>query len=348
MPPRQVSEIASGQQFSRSGGDSGKLADSQTRVFRVLMNSPNEALDIQQACGIYIGNNHPQNNNIWCTAFDAKYEGDSRLVVLCTFQYGSYPSSESSGGGEDPKSFSPDIRPPNVTTSTSTAELPVYEWRRVLQDLTVAEGKPIPAKNSAGDMYDGITTLTYISTIAVEQFVPDDPTKHITLVGTVNSKQLKLGSLVIEPRTLMFRGLTMKPTIESWGGEMYRGWMATYEFAYKPETWDLRIPQTGYNVKAFSVIGQGVDVYGQPLKHKDGKVLTPLALPDGVTIGEKVRAMVKVFEYENGGVSQLPSAQPVALNDNGHPLAESEEPLIKRYSVYETSDFAETLALRVG
>ncbi len=348
MPPRQVSEIASGQQFSRSGGDSGKLADSQTRVFRVLMNSPNEALDIQKDCGVYIGNNHPQNDNIFCTAFDAKYEGDSRLVLLCTFQYGSYPSSESSGGGEDPKSFSPDIRPPNVTTSTSTAELPIYEWREVDENAEVDGGDPVPAKNSAGDMYDGITTLTYIATIAVEQFVPDDPTKHLAHVGTVNSEQLNLGSLVIEPRTLMLRGLTMKPTIESWGSEIYRGWMATYEFAYKPETWDLRIPQTGYNVKAFNVNIQGVDNYGQPLKHKNGKVLTPLALPDGVSAGDKVRAMVKVFEYENGGVSQLPSAQPVALNDDGYPMAASLQPLIKRYSVYETSDFAETLALRVG
>jgi hypothetical protein len=311
------------------------------------MNSPNEALDIQKDCGVYIGNNHPQNDNIFCTAFDAKYEGDSRLVLLCTFQYGSTPSSEGSGGGEDPKSVPPDIRPPNVTTSTSTAELPIFEWRKVNDDLEVDTGRPIPAKNSAGDMYDGITTLTYLSTIAVEQFVPNDPTRDLTFVGCVNQVELKLGSLTILPRTLMLRGLTMKPTIESWGDRMYRGWMATYEFVYKPETWDLRIPQTGYNVKAFNVNIQGVDNYGQPLRHENGKVKVPLALPEGVTPGEKVRAMVKVFEYENGGVSQLPSAQPVALNDNGYPMAESVEPLIKRYSVYETFDFA-MLGLRVG
>lgn len=345
MPPT-VSEITPGQQFSRSS-EGGRLADSQTRVFRVLTTTPGEGVDIQSACNVHIGDRHPVNENIYCRSFDARYEGDSRFVLLCTFQYRSVASSGGSGGGNEPFAIPPDVRPSNVTTSTATIELPVFEWKRVNSDGEETDIDPKPAKNSAGDMYDGITALGNIMTISVEQFVSDDPTKHGEYVGYVNSDELSLGSLEIKPRTLLFRGLTMKPTVESWGDRMYRGWMATYEFAYRNETWDLRIPQTGYNVKAFNVNVQGVENYGQPLRHEDGKIKVPLALPEGVSPGDKVRAMVKVFEYEKGGVSQLPSAQPVALNDQGYPLSSSEEPIIKRYSVYGTTDMGTTLALRI-
>lgn len=341
-----VSEITAGQQFSRSS-EGGRLADTQTRVFRVLTTTPGEGVDIQEVCNIYIGNQHPVNENIYCKSFDAKYEGDSRLVLLCTFQYGSAAGSDGSGGGNDPFSIAPDVRPPNVTTSTATIEVPVYEWKEVNDAGEEIDEELVPAKNPVGDWYEGVTAMWYIMTISVEQFVQDDPTRHSTWVGYVNSDTLRLGSLEIAPRTLLFRGLSMKPSLESWGDRVYRGWMATYEFAYKPATWDLRIPQTGYNVKAFSVNMQGVENYGQPLKHKSGKVVTPLALPDGVSAGDKVRAMVKVFEYENGGVSQLPSAQPVALNDDGYPMSSSLTPKIKRYSVYDTTDLGTALSLRI-
>ena len=345
MPPT-VSEITPGQQFSRSS-EGGSIADSQTRVFRVLTTTPGEGVDIQSACNVHIGDRHPVNENIYCRSFDARYEGDSRFVLLCTFQYRSVASSGGSGGGNEPFSIPPDVRPPNVTTSTATIEVPVFDWKPVNSDGEETTTDREPAKNPAGDMYDGITAMSYIMTISVEQFVSDDPTKHSDYVGCVNSDELRLGSLTIRPRTLMFRGVTMKPTVESWGDRMYRGWMASYEFAYRLATWDLRIPQTGYNVKAFNVNMEGVENYGQPLKHTSGKVVTPLALPDGVSPGNKVRAMVKVFEYENGGVSQLPSAQPVALNDQGYPLDSAQPILIKRYSVYDTAAFGSVLALRI-
>jgi hypothetical protein len=343
--PRRVSEISSGGQFSRSS-EEGRVADSQTRVFKVLLN-PGETADLQEACGVFIGNQHPYNENIYCTSFSAQFDGESRTVLICTFQYGSRAGS----GGDsaaDPGSISPDVRPANWSTSTSLVEVPARDWY-VVNDAGVAADNLTPAKNSADDMYDGISYLTAMVNISVDQLEPNDPTRHIQHCGKVNSVDMSLGSLAIAPRTLMFRGVSCKPTVESWGNLIFRGWVATYEFAYRSDTWDLRVPQSGMTVKAFNPAAPrgDQDPYGQMLKHTSGgKIKTaPLELPETVTAGDRGRAAVRVFSYDNGGASQLPSAQPIALNDDGTPR--KGDPLVKRYCPYEQIDLAQTLQLRL-
>lgn len=345
--PRRVSEISSGGQFSRSS-EEGRLADSQTRVFKVLLNA-GEAVDIQESCEVFIGDQHPQNQNIYCTSFSSQFDGESRTVLICTFQYASTPSAAGGDGGEDPKSYSPDIRPANWTTSTSLVEVPASEWY-VVSDAGVAADSKTPAKNSADDMYDGISYLTAMVNISVDQLEATDPTRHIAFCGKVNSVNLSLGSLVMEPRTLMFRGVSCKPTVESYGKFIFRGWVATYEFAYRSDTWDMRVPQSGMNVKCVNPVGAGgnQDIYGQPLKHTNqGKIKTdPITeLAETLFAGDRARAMVRVHSYDNGGASQLPSAQPIALNDDGTPR--KGDPQVKRYCPYEQIDLAQTLQLRL-
>ena len=344
--PRRVSEISSGGQFSRSS-EEGRIADSQTRVFKVLLN-PGEGVDIQEACGVYIGNPHPSTQGIYCTSFSAQFDGESRTVLICTFQYGSTAAASGGESGEDPKSTSPDIRPANWTTSTSLVEVPAREWYVVDESGDAIPGKE-PAQNSADEMYDGISYLTAMVNISVDQLEATDPTRHIAYCGKVNKVALSLGSLSMEPRTLMFRGVSCKPTVESYGKLIFRGWIATYEFAYRSDTWDLRVPQSGLTVKAFNPAAPRADQdpYGQMLKHTSGgKIKTgPLELPETVTAGDRGRAAVRVFSYDNGGASQLPSAQPIALNDDGTPRKGA--PLIKRYCPYEQIDLAQTLQLRL-
>ena len=341
--PKKTSEINSGAQFSRSS-ENGRLADSATRAFRILANQPGEVFDFQKECDIRIGDPYPGNDKLRCTSYSAQYEGSSRMVVLCTFQFGTTAGSDS--GGADPKSEPPDIRPANYSTSSSLVEMPAREWFEV--DLNGNLGARVPAKNPANDIYDGVTFMAAMMTISVEQWEASDPARHILIAGCVNSTALSIGSLSCAPRTIMFRGTSFRPAVEAWGDLIYRGWNATYEFLYKQDTWDLRVPLTGFNVKAFNPAGAAADqeVYGQPLAHSGGKIADPLALPSLVTAGDKVRAMVKVFEYEDRGSSQLPSAQPVPLNEDGTPRKGS--PIIKRYCPYQPIPLAEQLGLRLG
>lgn len=343
--PRQISEITSGAQFTRSA-EEGRLADSQTRVFRVLLDSPGEVVDIQAACGIRVGDGHPYNTNIFCNSFDARYDGESRMVLLCSFQYRS--TAGSGGGGQDPKSQPPDIRPANWSTATQLIERPAREWYEVDDNGNIG-GQKVAAQNPVGDIYDGVTFQTALVSISIEQYEPNDPMRHVLLVGCVNSETITLGSARMGPREVMFRGVSQKPVVESWGNQIYRGWLATYEFLYNPESWDLRLPVTGFNVKAFAPGGAGgsQDAYGQPLKHSTrGKIEEPLALPGTISVGDRVRAMVRVHSYDNGGASQLPSAQPVALNEDGTPR--KGRPLIKRYCPYQPINLTERLGLKIG
>lgn len=339
--PEAVSEITSGTQASRTS-ENGRVTDSQIRAYKVLLSAPTEVIDIQRTCGVFIGNRHPYNTNLLCRSFDAKYDGDSRMVLICTFQYGTTPASD----GNDRNEMPPSVRPANYTTSTTLVEVPAREWYEI--NSSGNTGARVPATNPVGDMYDGVSYMMGMMTINIEQYEPYDPARHVELAGCVNADTLYIGSLNCGPRTVMFRGVSFKPTVEAWGDNVFRGWMATYEFLYRQDTWDMRIPQTGFNVKAFAPPGGGgVDVYGQPLKHVNGKIVPALMLPEQINPNDKVRAMVKVFEYENGGASQLPSAQPVALTDEGYPRDPALPPIINRFCPYQPIQMASRLNLRL-
>ena len=369
--PRMVSEVSSGQQFSRSS-EAGVVADSQTRVFRVMMSEVGEYLDIQGACGVQIGDEHPSNTNIFCQSFSAAYEGDSRMVIVCTFQYGTKATSGGGGDSGGGGGGGPDIRPANWSTSTSLMEAPVYAWYQINFSGGLAWNDPGPAVNPVGDRYDGVTRLEPIVTINIEQTEPTDPTRHVLHAGSVNSDVIRIGSLVCPRGSVMFRGVQTKPHVEAWGGGIFRGWMASYEFAYRRNRvpyiyynnvkytdqdigWDIAVPLTGFNVRAFNPAAPAAnqDAFGQPLKHV-GKIVTPLALFENVAAGDKVRAMVKVFEYENGGASQVPSAQPVPLNFDGTPRKVVRDNgqfaypvLIERYRVAPEINFGQVLGIRL-
>lgn len=355
--PKLVSEITSGTQFQRSQDENG-VADSQTRVFRVLLNNPGEQFNIQQECGVRIGDAHPINTNIFCRSFSANFEGDSRMVVLCTFQY-----QTQAGSGQqqqDPGNQAPDVRPFDISTSTSLMEKPAYYWKPGAGAPNA--GNWVEPVNPAGDIYDGITKLEPAVNITISGYEAQDPLRHCTKAGMVNDGVLRIGSLFCPIRTVMFRGVSCQPTVESWGDIIFRGWRATYEFTYRsnwtringaaeiPIGWDIVVPQSGFNVKAFQPPGGGdVETFGQPLRHSAGRVLPALLLPETVNPGDKVRGMIRVHSYEDGGVSQSPSAQPIPLNNDGTPRINTANPkvLVYRYQIYEELDFVTTFGLRL-
>jgi hypothetical protein len=358
--PKLGRDISSVTQFQRTSDENG-LADTQTRIFRVLLNDPGEQFDIQDECSVKIGDAHPVNTNVFCRSFSANFEGDSRMVVLCTFQYQTLSGSGGSGsGGTDPGSQAPDIRIMDIATSVSLMEKPVYYWKP-LGGAPNADNWVEPV-NPAGDIYDGLSKLEPAVNITISGYEATDPLRHCTKAGMVNDEVLQIGSLFCPIRTVMFRGVSCQPTVESWGDNTFRGWRATYEFTYRsnwtriggaaeiPIGWDIVVPQSGFNVKAFAPPGGGdVDTYGQPYRHSAGKIISALVLPETVNPGDKVRGMLRVHSYDDGGVSQTPSAQPIPLNNNGNPRSDTADPkvLAYRYQIYEELDFMTTFGLRL-
>lgn len=395
--PKLVKETTSGAQFTRSMNE-GVLADSQDRVFKIILNAPNEVVNPQTACGITIGDQHPVNTEIYCKTFSVRFDGESRMVMIVTFSYES--SAHSSQQPQDDKP--PELRAANWATSTSLIEQPVYVWRKrhgggFVQpgfgvdpaEVPGGWGNQEPAINPVGDIYEAVSQLTSIVNISIEQWEPSDPTRHCLYGGYINDEVMNLGSLVMQPHTVMFRGVTSQPSVESWGGGTWRGWKSTYEFAYKRNRtkimipgppggnlpgfaapsesevdlgWDVAVPQTGFNVKAFAPPGGADDdPYGQPLQHGDensndatlrqfaGRIVEPAKLFTGVAAGEKVRAMVRVFSYRGGGASQTPSASPIPLNDDGKPRKDTANPkvLVYGYQVQPSVNLTQQLGLRL-
>lgn len=351
--PKLVTELAQGNSFSRSS-DGGALADSATRVFKVILDSPNESLDIFAAIGVNIGDVYSVANPIPCVSVEGRADGESRLVRIITAQYRTTAGVGGSGGGggnnADPKATSPELRLSTFSVSTSYVEVPVRKWNPITSPNV--RGALVEARNPAKDIYDGVTRLEPITNFTFKQF--EESASAIlgkrNLVGCVNHADFNLNVFTANERTLLFRAFNMEPHVESWGGLTFRGYMVTYELSYNYRGWDIEVPQTGFNVLAFDPsqpLGTR-DMYGQPLRHYEGKIVPPLLLPDNISPGDKVRAMVKVMDYREGGVSQTPSAQPVALDDDGRPRSHTADPpvLIKKYSVHDVGDFT-TLNIRI-
>lgn len=362
--PAEVAEVGAGAQFSRSSRDN-QTADAATRTFRIVLTNPQESLNIQAACGVFIGSAYPGNSDLTCTSFDARYEGESRMVVQATFNY----ASNNSQNQQDPKQQPPDVRPANWSTTSTLMEVPKRVWAR--RASLVGWAANAPAINPAGDIYDAVTALEPVVTINIEQWEANDPTRHLLHAGSVNQETITLNTLSMAPGTVMFRGVNSQPAVESWGDLKYRGWRATYEFAFRRNTtaviignqtlevdigWDIAVPLSGFNCRAFApnAAAADEDVFGQPLRHSNGRIIPPLLLPDQVNAGDRVRAMVKVFEYEEGGTSQAPSASPIALKPNGRPLKTHDasgnlinEPYVYAYRVQPVINITRTLGLKL-
>lgn len=354
--PKLVKEVSDGQSFSRSA-EGGAIADTLSRVFRVILNSPGEYLDIQQACGVFIGDVAPSNPGLFCQSFSASFENNSRVTVLCTFQYA---TNSSSPQNEQPQP--PDVRPAEWSISSALVEAPAWYWT---PEEGRDAGRDVAPANVVGDLYDGITKLEPVITISITQFETADPTYRLLDVGKINEDDLVLGSyLTCQPYTVMFRGITKKPAIEPYGPTVVSGYSCTYEFLYKPNFvggefndllgWDILVPQSGMNVICFDPDGgqdqpnPDADPLGQPLQWEEGSLGTkvkanPYSLPRGLRAGTKAQAMVAIPAHADGGFSQKPASSPIPLNNDGSPRRSGANPrvMLKRYRLYQVMSFSD-------
>ena len=230
--PKLVSELAQGNTFSRSS-DGGALADSATRVFKIILNTPDEALNIFAAIGVNIGDVYSASNPIPCVSVEGRADGESRLVRIVTAQYRTSAGVGDSGGGGgggdggggDPRATAPDLRFASFSVSTSYMEMPAWTWYP--SPVLVPAGMSA-ANNPMGDMYDGVSRYEPVVNFNFKQFEVGDPTTKLQHVGKVNSNQGSFGSLSLFPRSTLFKACNIEQHDESWGGLLYRGYMVSY------------------------------------------------------------------------------------------------------------------------
>jgi hypothetical protein len=322
--PKLVSELAQGKSFSRSA-EGGQLADQATRTWKILLNSPNESFIISDAIGVNIGDSLGSANPIPCVSLDVKADGESRLVRIVTAQYRSNPSV----GDVDPGTQQPTQRPAMYSMSTSLTEIAAWGGAPVTNGVS---GDWIPAVNPIGDLVDGVTRLEPVVNINIDQYSSSDMSQMLGYCGYVNSDSFTFSSLSIGVHCCMLQSVSSNAIVEQFGDVTFRGFKVTFGFAVRAHWtitregfqaigWDMAIPQTGFNIINSGLSRNDVDKKALALEHKDAKVYLIGGTYPVLALGteqSKVRAMVTV-PAGDGGYLQRPSAQPVALNDDGTP-----------------------------
>jgi len=324
--PKMVSELAQGKSFSRSS-DGGALADQATRTWKVLLTTPNESFNIAQAVGVNIGDPLGGANPIPCVSLDVKGDGESRMVRIVTAQY----RSSASNGSVDPGRQPPQTRPALYSMSTSLTEIAAWGGSPVINGSSAGW---IPAVNPVGDLVDGVTRLEPVVNINIDQYSYSDMSHLLAYCGYVNSDIFTFSNLSVGIHCCMLQSISSTAVVEQFGDTTFRGFKVTFGFAVRAHWtitrygfqaigWDMAVPQTGFNIFNSGTGRADVDQKALALQHRNGKVSVigannSVVLADGL-VNTKARAMVTVPATEDGGYVQRPSAQPVALNDDGTP-----------------------------
>lgn len=327
-------QLSQGNEFSRSS-EGGATVDSATRTFKVLLDSPGEAWDIPSTVGVGIGDPYSGDNPIPCVSFEARADGESRLVRIVTVRYRATPGF-ASDGVSDPKTESPAQRPPLWSMSTSLQEISAWAG------LVVRNGQVTgwtPATNPAGDLVDGVSRLEPVVTINIDQYSYGDGSDYMGYVGYVNSDTCSFSNLTIAPHCCMLQGISATPVVEQFRTGMFRGFKITFNFGVRSHWtltrdgvaaigWDVAVPQCGHNIINTGLNRGDVDQDALNLMHDEttGDIKTnPVALAAG-TDGKKFRAAVKISNPNGKGACQRPATVPVPLNDDGTPRSRAAKP----------------------
>jgi hypothetical protein len=336
--PKLVSELAQGKSFSRSS-DGGALADQATRSWKILLNSPNESFVISDAVGVNIGDPLGSANPIPCVSLDVKADGESRLVRIVTAQY----RTTAGIGSTDPGTQTPTQRPALYSMTTSQTEIAAWGGAPVTGGVS---GAWVPAVNPVGDLVDGVTRLEPVVNINVDQYSASDMSHFLAYCGYVNSDIFTFSSLSVGIHCCMLQSISSSPVVEQFGDTTFRGFKVTFGFAVRAHWtitrggfqaigWDMAVPQTGFNIKNTGIGRSDVYLKSLMLQHDPGTgaVVKPYALVID-TDEDKVKAMIPISS-QGGGWTQRPSAQPVALNDDGTPRSPTMSPpvLINRICI---------------
>jgi len=371
--PKVATELTQGQAFARTAEDAG-LADTATRVYKVILSYPNESFDPQAFCGTFVGGRHPTNINLACCDFNAKFDGDSRMVAIVTFNYKSNLSVSSSSSQNNPKQRHPRERPASWTTSSSLVEVPALAWRGWNStnadgsNPTIADwGVPL---NPNSEMYEGVTLQASVCDIRITQLVDYDPMSHHAYASYINSLPVQIGSLTCNPHTLLVRGVDVEPTTEPFMGEVWSGYKVVYSLTFKRNVvcvpsaadrstfnvfevgWDRLQVVEGYKIKNSGIGVAGVDQGALALKQANCQVVVPIAYSDNTQ--DTICAAQVSISGRDGGKTQVRASGPIALNSDGTPRDLTNavsgkylSPYVYRYQVQQDTDLRAIFGLRL-
>lgn len=270
-------------------------APTAERRFVVTVTEPVSHQTIIDQIGIVHGSVHPEYGYIFCT--EGTFTETDRHHVEATFRY-ELPQFD----GQDPQRFEPNplARADLWSFSTGGAQIPAVQHYDGTGNATLK-----PLVNSAGDLFEGVTTLEaeVRATIAWNRAVfPANLAAAVT--NCVNSAPYLWG----EAHTWFCQGISATPQSEVVNGLPVAYWSGTTELVFRASGHNLRLIQQGWNY-----------------------------LKTANVLSSKERAYV---DYDNNGtVERVPSSTPQSLNSDGTRKTSGDPDIITR-RVYQEIDFA--------
>lgn len=262
---------------------SGKVqeTDAYTRSFLVRVDSLDVSLiDISNAPGVALKAEHPENSSIIAMEYDVKCVHDSGLLWQVDFKYYAEPV-DLNDGLPAPGVIEGFGKKPVWSAGSSVTTGPVTE--------AIGGAKIV---NSAGDpLEDAVKEHAEFRCSVTRYAFTASAWVGLarTYTNATNSDTWNGGG----PRTWKCQGCSAQLVTESLNGVSFTLWEISWEFAYRADTWDLKLLDIGYNQlvnengepsqsgdKRKAIVGQDKKPVAGPVGLSNGIAVTPPNPPD--------------------------------------------------------------------
>jgi hypothetical protein len=305
-------------------------APSAERKFVVTVDAPTPTQEIINAVGIFHGSIHPEFTYLRC--LNGSFNETDRQHVEATFAY------EVPNVGSDQLEPNPLARRDVWSFSTGGAQVPALYF--------YADDGIAPLANSAGDLYEGLTTSEAEMRVTISG---NRPTFDYALASQVTNCLNGAPYLGGDVFTWMCTGITGQQQVEVVNDVEIKYWSFTAELVYRQGTHLLMLPDVGFNYIAESEEDDSPTSTGEAGDSEEtytySSWLRPMPGGDHLIVKDKktrtaggVKKRAWVIDSETG--ERVPSANPVALNPDGSMKPSGATPNILIRRVHRVIDFS--------
>lgn len=291
----------------------------------VTVDEPTPTQTIINAIGIFHGASHPEFGYLRCLDISAN-ESDRHHVEV-TYRY-EVPKQEN----VDPN---PLARPDIWTFATGGAAVPALYY--------YAGDSIAPLVNSAGDLFEGLTTTESELRATI---TGNRPTFDYALAANVTNCLNNAPYLGGPAYTWLCTGITGQQQVEVVNNNEIRYWTFTTELVYRQSTHLLFLPDVGFNFIAKNKDEDDATEDGAAQNSDDPKI-EGKSPQTGVTLlqGKKARTAggvkKRAWVIDPETKEKIPSANVVALNPNGSMKPAGAAPNILVRRVHRIINFSE-------